>query len=171
MASETVPRARASDWKYWVLTIIVAIIGGCLAWSQIFSHPKQSLNLPELNKLAAILRQTDDPVERDKYGVGLTAMGRELDEVLPPDARVYVANMLGPTNAPALGYYYFLRNYLFPRDVEISLGPAVFREHGAYGVGSDSPDVLRTNGFDVMIAFPNNRLEILALTPKGMPKK
>ena len=156
---------------YLVVTLLAAITAACLAWPQIFPGPDQAnaMTLPNLDKRAAMLRQTGDPVRRDSVCIGLSAMGRQLDAALQPDARVYLAGMLGPSNTPALGYYYFLRNYLFPRDVEISLGPAIFSDKEFDGTNCESADILRTNGFDIVLAFPDNQLRVLPLTPKGVP--
>ena len=171
MATKTITTQGSLKIPYAVVTLLAAIVAACLAWPQIFPGPEQAdaANLPNLDKRAAMLRQTSDPVRRDSVCIGLSAMGRQLDAALQPDARVYLAGMLGPTNTPALGYYYFLRNYLFPRDVEISVGPAIFSDKEFDGTNGDSPDVLKTNGFDIILGFPDNQLRVLPLTPKGVP--
>jgi hypothetical protein len=170
MATQTASTKRAFDIPGLIITLLAAILAVCLVWPQIFPGPDQAnaMNLPNLDKRAAMLRQTSDPIRRDSVCIGLSAMGRQLDQALQPDARVYLAGMLGTSNAPALGYYYFLRNYLFPRDVQISLGPVVFADNGFYGTNSDSPAVLQTNGFDIIIGFPNNQIQVLPLTSKGV---
>ena len=170
MANQTAPTKRALDIPCLVITLLTAIFALCLVWPQIFPGPNDAnaMNLPNLDKRAAMLRQTGDPIRRDSVCIGLSAMGRQLDQALQPDARVYLAGMLGPTNTPALGYYYFLRNYLFPRDVEISVGPAVFSDKEFDGTNSDSPAILQTNGFDIIIGFPDNQIRVLPLTQKGV---
>ena len=119
------------------------------------NDPRSLLSLANLDQLADQMEHVTNWIERDQhYGVGLAAMGRELDAAIAPDARVFVSGMLGPTNLGKGGYYYFLKNYLFPRDVEISLdGKAISGGDGFYGVPCDSPDVLRSNGFDFLIDF------------------
>lgn len=171
METKSASTNRSFDFPKLAVTLLAAIVATCLVWPQIFPDPAQvdAMNLPNLDKRAAMLRQTTDPVRRDSVCIGLSAMGRQLDQALQPDARVYLAGMLGPTNTPALGYYYFLRNYLFPRDVEISLGPAVFSDKEFDGVDCTSPETLKTNGFDIIIGFPDNQLRVLPLTPKGVP--
>jgi hypothetical protein len=172
MATQTASTKRAFDIPGLIITLLAAILTVCLVWPQIFPGPDQAnaMNLPNLDKRAAMLRQTSDPIRRDSVCIGLSAMGRQLDQALQPDARVYLANMLGPTNTPALGYYYFLRNYLFPRDVEISVGPAIFSDKEFDGTNADSPAILQTNGFDIVIGFPNNQIQVLPLTQKGVLK-
>ena len=81
--------------------------------------------------------------------------------------------MLGEEHGPRLGYYYFLRNYLFPREVDISLGRrAVFREGYFEGVPCNSPEILQTNGYDVLLQMATNsdNIQIIPLTPKGVPR-
>jgi hypothetical protein len=165
------PTARPFDIPGIVVTVLIAIMALCLVWPQIFPDPAQAdqMNLPNLDKRAAMLRQVTNPIQRDSVCIGLSALGRQIDQALQPNARVYLADMLGPTNAPALGYYYFLRNYLFPRDVEISLGPVVFHDQDIEGVGSDSPEIIKSNGFDIVLAFPNNQIQAIPLTTNGVP--
>jgi hypothetical protein len=103
--------------------------------------------------------------------VGLSAEGRQLDAVLPPHARIYLTDMLGPTNQGSLGFYYFLRNYLFPRDLEIYVGQGSFTRNGFTGQAADSPEMLRTNGFDLVLVYQNNQLQLLPLTTNGVPKQ
>jgi hypothetical protein len=110
-------------------------------------------------------------VQRDALCVGLCAYGRQLDGVLPKDAHVFLSGMIGQENAPRLGYYFFLRNYLFPREVEISLDHnSVYREAWFDGVPCESPAVLQTNGFDLLLKFEDNNIQIIPLTEKGVPK-
>jgi hypothetical protein len=171
MTLKTAPGTRSFDIPGLVVMVSIAVLATCLAWPQIFPGPDQTdqINLPSLDKRAAVLRQISDPIQRDRMGLGLSYYGRQLDAVLPPHARIYMTGMLGPTNVGGLGYYFFFRNYLFPRDLEISLGNATFGDNGFIGVGSDSPDVLRSNGFDVLLGFPNNQFELIPLTTNGIP--
>ncbi|HSY43720.1 MAG TPA: hypothetical protein VK811_07395 [Candidatus Acidoferrum sp.] len=162
------------DWPVLIVTVLVGIFAAGLVIAQFYDaqDPRSQVSLSNLSDLIPRLQETTNPIERDgRYGIGLSAMGRELDGQLPPDTRIFITGMVG-TNCTSLGYYYFLRNYLFPRDVEISLdGHATFyRENWVIGVPCDSPEVLRSNGFDLMIGFPNNNPQFVALTPKVMPK-
>ena len=168
------PRWKA-QWPGAVLSVLIGIFGLCLAWPQIFPGPSQAnqMTLPNLDKRATMLEQVTDPVQREQYCIGLAAYGRALDRAIPTNARVFLSGMLGETNAGRLGYYYFLRNYLFPRDLDISLGqPATFAEYWADGVPCDSAEVLRTNGFDLFLKFGDDgRISIIPLTQKGMPRQ
>jgi len=132
--------------------------------------PDNELSLANLNKRVPELRQATDPVDRDMLCIPLAADARALDNLLRPDARVFLTGMIGRTNGLALGYYYFMRNYLFPRDVEISLGDkAVFHDGWFDGVPCTSTNLLRANGFDLMIGYTNNHMHLVTLTPKGAP--
>ncbi len=106
------------------------------------------------------------PVTRDGYPS--IAFFRDLDTKLPPNARVFFSGIIGEENLRHIHYYYFARTYLFPRDVEISLDHrADFREWFA-GVDCNSPDELRTNGYDVMLSVEKDgKVTVLPLTEKG----
>jgi hypothetical protein len=98
-------------------------------------------------------------------------LGRQLDKALPEDARVFFSGMVGETNGPKLGYYYFLRNYLFPRDVQISLGTNLTYGEGWFdGTPCDSPEELATNGFDLLIRYGDKGFEFIRLSQKIRPK-
>ena len=161
------------DWPVLVVTLLVGIFAAGLLIAQFFGtpDPRSEVSLSNLAQRIPVLEATTNLIERDQYCIGLSQLGRKLDVALPPDARVFITGMVG-TNCTSLGYYYFLRNYLFPRDVEISLdGHAkFFRENWVIGVPCESPDVLRSNGFDLMIDFANNNMQFIALSPRLMPK-
>ena len=129
------------------------------------------MNLPNLDKRAAMLRQVSDPIQRDNMCIGLSASARRLDAVLPPHARIYMTGMLGPTNQGSLGWYYFMRNYLYPRDLEIYVGQGSFTRNGFTGQEADSAEMLKTNGFDLAIVFQNNQIQLVPLTTNGVPKQ
>jgi hypothetical protein len=159
------------------VTLVIGIVAIWLAWPQFSqsSDPNALATLKDLEtrRLPQMLRATD-PIQRE--GVGLSVYGRQLDRALPKDARVFLSGMVGKENASRGGYYFFLRNYLFPRKLEISLGqPAVYKSDGSVWVDGnpcDSPDVLRTNGFDLFLRFGNdNNIQIIPLTQKGVPSQ
>jgi hypothetical protein len=166
------PSARKIQWPAFVVTLLVAAVAiGLLAAQLSWADDGESqLSLANLDKRVPLLESVTNWTERDHYfGIPLSAMGRELDASLDPSARVFVSGMLGPTNLPKAGYYYFLKNYLFPREVEISLdGKSFSGSDGFYGVPCSSPDVLRSNGFDLLIDFNGNG-QLIPLTPKGVP--
>jgi hypothetical protein len=148
------------------LTLLAVLLMGAFAASLVIA---QMDTLSGLSQRADMLRTITDPIKRDEQCVKLCAKGRQLDKSLAPDARIFISDMLGKTNVSNLACYYFFRNYLFPRDVEISLGTNLFDTgSGFIGTPCDSPDVLRTNGFDLLISYSHSRL--IVLTPKGAPK-
>lgn len=126
-------------------------------------------SLITLNARVLLLEPITNEVERDALTIPLAAHARLLNATIDPHARVFVSGELGPTNAPKLGYYYFLRNYLFPRDVDISLdGKPVAQGYGFSGVPCDSESVLKANGYDLMIRIVNDRINLTPLTPRGV---
>lgn len=167
------PPAAVARWPGVVVILLIGAVAFGLVVAQ-FSwadDPASQLSLANLDKRASQMESITNWIERDSHCIGLSAMGRQLDAALAPDARVFVGGMLGPTNNPKAGYYYFLKNYLFPRDVEVSLDCKAFsRADGFHGVPCDSPDVLRSNGFDVMIEITDHGPSLVPLTPKGVPR-
>ncbi len=164
------------DLPHLTVTILIAAFAAGLVIAQFYyaqlppENPDSQLSLAILDDRVPALRQFRDPVERDgHFGIGLAAEGRQLDALLPKDTRVFMTGMTGHTNQPALGFYYFFRNYLFPRDLEITLDKGHFGKGGFYGTTTDDPEVARTNGFDLMIRFDNNRLQFIPLTAKAVP--
>lgn len=162
----------AFDWRAPLVTLLVSAVACGLVAGQFSSaqDPQNQSSLSNLNQRVPFLEQITNAIERDRYCVPLSAMGRQLDAALAPNAKVFMTDMLGPTNAPSLGYYYFLRNYLFPRHVQISLdGNAIGTRHGFTGVPCDSPDVLRSNGYDVMIEFSDGQMKgVIPLTTNAI---
>jgi hypothetical protein len=168
------PDGLPAPWPLTLVTLLIGTTAMCLAWAQVFPGPGQENqeNLPNLDRRAAILRQVDDPIRRDSFNGGFNSFARQLDRTLPKDARIFVSGMLGKDNASQAGYYYILRNYLFPRTVAISLdGKPVLQEGWFEGIPCDSPSELRSNGFDLLLMFStNNSLRVVPLTKKGVPK-
>ena len=161
----------------WVL-VITLLIGALaivlVANQKLYLKYNSDMALPVLDRRVTILRKITDPTERDPLCISRISSVRRLDHVLSPDARVFVSGMIGETNGPMTGYYFFIRNYLFPRDVQISLGSEIiFHEKGwIEGTPCDSPEELRMNGFDLLIRYgrdnKTNEAKLIVLTPKGV---
>jgi len=162
------------QWPMVLVTLLVGTAALCLTWPQIFpgSGQDNQPNLPNLDRRVTMLQQVDDPVRRDSINGGISAFGRQLDRTLPKDTRIFLSGMIGKDNQSQLGYYYVLRNYLFPRTVAISLDEKpVFHEGWFEGIPCDSPSELQTNGFDLLLRFPTNgSVQAFPLTQKGVPQ-
>jgi hypothetical protein len=80
-----------------------------------------------------------------------------MDLILPPDARVFIQGMLGPTNRSEGGYYCFLTYYLFPRDIGVSIDqPARMTKDGFNGRPPASDAELLSNKYDIVVSFTND---------------
>jgi hypothetical protein len=169
--AEPAPRAFVFDSQAALVTLLVSAMAFGLVAAQFSyaSDPQNQSSLANLNQRVPFLEQITNRIERDKYCVPLSAMGRSLDAAIAPNAKVFMTGMLGPTNSGSLGYYYFFRNYLFPRHVQISLdGCATNIGEEFDGVPCDSPDILKSNGYDVVILFANGQIQqVIPLTPKA----
>lgn len=152
------------------MALLVGVVAVGLVVLQFYwaDNPENELSLTNLDRRVPVLESMTNWVDRDSHCIPLSAFARNLDARLAPDARIFVSGMLGPTNLPKAGYYYFLKNYLFPREVDISLdGKSFSGSDGFYGVPCESPEVVQSNGFDLMIEFTDNRPNLIPLTPKG----
>jgi hypothetical protein len=161
------------NWPALLVSLIIGVAAFAMAAPQFHNNqdPQAEPTLADLNQRVALLESVTNPIQREGYCVGLAAYGRALDSALPPDARVFITGLMG-TNCTSLGYYFFLKNYLFPRDVEISLDRnIIYTENGFIGPACDSPAVLKTSGFDLAILFNNNQMQLVPLTQKGVPKQ
>jgi hypothetical protein len=162
------------NWPALLVSLLIGVAAFSLAAAQFHSNqdPQGEPTLADLDQRVDLLESVTNPIQRDSYCVGLSAYGRALDSALDPNARVFLTGMMGTNNVSCLGYYFFLRHYLFPRDVEISLDKRIiYSEDGFIGPACDSPAVLKTNGFDLVILFNNNQMQLVPLTPKGVPKQ
>lgn len=174
-ASPTKSTSLSKQLPVILVTLIIGIIAACLVWPQFkeSTNPNEVTTLTDLEKrqLPRMLAATD-PIQRE--GTGLAVYGRQLDHALPKDARVFFSGMIGKDHGSRGGYYFFLRNYLFPRDVEISLdGKAIYREGWFDGIDATSPLEAQTNGFDVWLKIgdDNNLSQPIILSQKGVPKQ
>jgi hypothetical protein len=158
-------------WTVWMATALAGALAVSLLWPRILPGPSAADDaLSALSQRATRLREVSDPVERDRLCTPLAAYCRALDRTLAPDARVFVSGILGKENGTRIGVFYFLRNYLFPRTVEISRdGRPQFHETWFDGVPGDSAEQLRADGFDLLVRFApdGKRLEKVPLTQRG----
>jgi hypothetical protein len=151
-----------------VLTLAMGALALTLVWARLGNRGSGSApTLRELDRRVATLRAAVDPIAREALCNRLSAYGRHLDRTLPAHARVFLAGMLGEENGSRLGIYYFLRNYLFPRDVAISRdGKAIFHEGWFEGLPADEPGELRAAGFDVLVEIgPSGAARVTRLEP------
>ena len=116
-----------------------------------------------------LYRQHPDPVERELIGLPPLSMARNMDRNLPPDTRIFMNGVLGAGNSDGNTMYYFMRHYLFPREMEISLDRRVVQTpHGFEGVPCDSPEELQKRGYDILLQIgPNHSVQVISLTGKG----
>ena len=171
-ANRPSPALKVLDWT---VTLLVGTLAAGLAWPQVFPGPEHAdeANLPNLSKRATMLQGVTDPIQRDQLCIGLSAYGRQLDRIIPKDAHVFLSGVVGKEHGGKLGYYYFLRNYLFPREVEISIDrKAVFLAEGFEGRDAQSVEELRASGFDLLLKIgEGDRISITPLTERGTPKQ
>ena len=85
---------------------------------------------------------------------------RKLDLALPPDARIYMDDMVGATNLDRALFYPYVAYYLFPREVATSLDrPALITRDGYVGRAALYAQELLTNGFDVELSARSDTIK------------
>ena len=192
------PTAKAPNasapWPMILVTVLVGIFAIVLTYVALLPPAPQADNrLHLLSKGFPVLLKTTNSMERETLDfilnsgnditdpriapyaqrpMGLTALSRAYAQMLPENARIFLSGMVGKENTSRGGYYFFLRNYLFPRELEISLGkPATYvSDDTAWmdGIDCTDPEVLRTNGFDLFLRFSSdNNITPIPLTAKG----
>jgi hypothetical protein len=97
-------------------------------------------------------------VERDGQIIPASGLNRKHDLVLPKDARIFMTDMIGPTNHNKIGQYFWATYYLFPREIGTSLDHVTrLTKDGFLGKTSESDQEILSNGFDVrMDIAPDN---------------
>ena len=159
--SRTAKVGKPALWTYsLILATAVARLGAQYTYA---AHPTVQFGFEDddryyqlsvwmQDRCAGVLAKIKDPVEREKFHYGNAATARRLDQVLAPDARVFVSGLLGRERGSRSAMYFFLQNYLFPREIEISLdGKAVFTNGVFEGVPCDSEEILQARGFDMLV--------------------
>ena len=77
-----------------------------------------------------------------------------LDLALPQETRVFMADMIGPTNDVKINYYYAATYYLFPREVGVSLDHTIrITQDGLIGRTSEFDEEILASGYDVRLDF------------------
>ncbi len=170
-AKREAPKIPARGWKLptsqqtarWLI-----LIYGCLALLVAFANRDKNASiftLPYLFKRADVLQGITNCVQRDSLCIPLSAYCRNVAEQLPQGAKVFMLGMLGAKNGSKLGYYYFMANYLFPREVGISVDRPVSFE-GDYYEGRDptNMDELVSAGYNFAFDFDNeNHISVVPL--------
>ena len=119
-----------------------------------------SFSIPQISERSHLLAAATNAVVSDSMVKRDSSRARDLDLKLPPDVRVYLTEMLGPTNAARCGSYYFFNYYLFPRKILISVD-GIYRHtrEGQIGRAATNDAELRAAGFDVVVDLPRKGSE------------
>jgi hypothetical protein len=141
-----------SRWAAVIAASLVAFASFVITW-QIRHYndvrdfyPSVSLSLLRGQQLAAI----SDISQRDSQSTTASGHDRNLDLVLPKDARVFMTDMTGPNKFAMHGQYFWMTYYLFPREVGTSLDHIThYTKDGFLGKTSESDQEILAHGFDV----------------------
>ena len=163
-------RPRPSRWASLATTFAAALVVSLslIATYAAFPEFRPAATHPSLWRLGSDLARTPDPIQRDALAEPFSPACRKLDAQLPPDARVFLSGMLGPDIRERMAIYYFLNYYLFPRDLDISLGePAQLLATGS-APRTPSRAELAAAGYDLEIEPVGWELKLHWLNPQSM---
>jgi hypothetical protein len=143
-----------SRWAAIVTATLLAFASLVIAWQ--FRHYNDTSvenwfsSLGHTYVRGKQLSVISDIVERDRQITPAAAGVRQIDLMYPKDARIFMMDMIGPTNYDKIGYYFWATYYLFPREVGTSLDHVTRQtKDGFVGTTSDSIQEILSNGYDV----------------------
>jgi hypothetical protein len=165
---------RLVYWLEWCVAAAVVLVALAAIHGAFLADPQKTGEgmFSQFQQRATMLASETDPIKRDSVCIPLSAFGRSVDAQIPTNARVFMGGMLGPENSGGLGYYFFLTDYLFPREVAISLGqPTTYDLAGtAQGRNPASLDELKQAGYDLELHLtPDGHIESQVLKPLASP--
>jgi hypothetical protein len=171
------PAPKSKQFIYWLewFVALAVVLVALWAFKKAFLDDYQQTGqgmFSQFQQRATVLGNETDPIKRDSMCMGLSAYGRILDAQIPTNARVFMAGMLGQKNAGGLGYFYFFTDYLFPREVAVSLWqPPTFDMAGVVqGRNPTNLDELSQAGFDLVLQLtPDGHVESKVLKPLATP--
>ena len=176
--------AKLRSPVFWVTALVSAFALGSLLAQLVYAQAgdigtggadledEGKLSICKLNRRIRALESCQDLSERDMLCLPLSATARALDRKLNPTACIFVDGALGNDEPDSRTFYFFLQNYLFPRDVEISVdGKAYVSGFEFKGMPFRSLDQLETNGFDALVRQESNgTIDVTPLSAKGAAK-
>jgi hypothetical protein len=158
-------------WAAIVAAFLVAFAGLVITWQ--VRHYDGEENRPQAylaqnffrgERLAGI----SNIVDRSQDFFQASGAGCYLDLVLPSDARVFITDMIGPSNYYKIVCYYYETYHLFPREIGVSLDqPTRITYNGFLGRTTESDQEILSNGYDVRFdVFPDFRLHVQPLSAR-----
>ncbi len=142
-------------WMSLVSLSLVIFAGLVVAWQLLHFHEKLDTVYTSIIQSCIQARQLAGipAIMGREYRINfVSGADRYLDLALPPDARVFMTDMTGPTNFNRIIYYHYMTYYLFPREVGTSLDHTTcITQDGLLGRTSESDQEILTNGFDVRV--------------------
>lgn len=154
-----VPAQPSEFLRFWILPItgvFLVSFAVVVALTQFFHGDLAFYGAPSISQFAVHIRQLaafTNLVEFESRENPFDGACRKLELALPPNARIYMDDMLGFTNLGRTLMYASVSYYLFPREVATSLDePALITRDGYVGRAAEYTQELVTNGFDVEVS-------------------
>jgi hypothetical protein len=162
------PESAMSHRSVMAASVLLVVFSSLAVVSQLLHYDRKkgvfgsSSSIVQSAIIGNDLAHISGIVERTGASSPGNGNARYLDLVLPTDARIFMTDMTGATNAGKAGYYYYTTYYLFPREVAVSLDQPRFIAEGFEGRSSESDAEILSHGFDVRIDAPNGVSQIKA---------
>ena len=152
-----------SRWTIPVSLSLIAFACAAILWQAVHYNSKAESSIIMAANRIQLLRGLPTIAERD--GTGVPIMGRQLDQMLPDNVRIFMPGLVGTTNLNKIGHFFFVTYFTFPREVAASLDqPAVMTKDGFLGTTTDSNEEMSKHGFDVRVdVTPGDILKANAL--------
>jgi len=147
------PGAMPGRRLFWANAIVIGFTIWAMAaqWWDGQGKYDGIASVPAIAHRAWGISEVTNIVDRDFlfHGAG---SNRYLELTLPPNFRIFMTGIVGPTNAIHAGNYYFLSYYVFPRTVDVNLdGPVRFTPQGFEGRTSNDRSELLAHGYDLWV--------------------
>lgn len=140
-------------WSLLVVASLVVFFASVIIWQLSFRSvpPDETASSVILSYVRGDeMASISDIVEREKRINPANAACRLFDLQLPQNARVFLVDMIGPTNYDKVGQYFWMTYYLFPREVGTSLDHRTRMTPDRFvGTTSESDEEIVSNGFNV----------------------
>jgi hypothetical protein len=156
------PAPPAAPWDRRVVTGLCAALGVLILAPHLLGRPAAADGGAFIHyHRKYLLLLPADPVRRDFMATKSSGNFRRLELMIAPEAKLFASGVIGPENGARLGNFFWAIYYLFPRQVDASLGaPPRFTSGGwLEGVDCGSSQELFNRGYDIQLDYGVGRPE------------
>lgn len=149
-------RVPTANWDFRLVATVCVVLGIAQVLPHFFGAPAAADQATFLNYGLKYhqLSHTNITVRHHMAMIASSAF-YQYDQALAPNAKVFASGLTGRTNGQRLGLLFFAVYYLFPRQVDVSVGrpPRLTVEGWIDATESYSDEDLAARGYDVCLKF------------------